>query len=118
MKRQYFKVMVEKVSAAPFFNLHVTRLVKKKEAVESGFAPQDQYRRCCEIRGISERDAQCITMALENPRPPLKKGMEKRHWAFKLKKVQTVCAGNIGAKPKFSNVWVTSTFRRPKGKKK
>lgn len=83
---QYFKVRVEKLSAAPFYNLHVQRLVKKKEAVASGFAPLDQYMRCCEIRGVSERDAQCLVMALENPRPPLKKGLEKRHWTFKLRK--------------------------------
>lgn len=86
MKLKYFKVKVEKLTAAPFFNLYVTRLVKKNEAVLSGFAPIDQYMRCCEIRGVSERDAQCIVMALENPRPPLKKGLEKRHWTFKLRK--------------------------------
>lgn len=94
-KLKYFRVHVEKVTAAPFYNLYVERLVKKKEALASGFAPHDAYRRCCEIRGVSERDAECITMALENPRPPLKKGMEKRHWTFKLKKAHEVCAGNI-----------------------
>jgi hypothetical protein len=81
---QYFKVDLTKTSYG-LFCLRVYRLIKKKEAQQIGYAPRDQYKFCAELQNMSERDAQCIVMALESKRPTLKPDMEVKHWAKKTK---------------------------------
>lgn len=83
---QYFKVKLLR-STPGFFNLEVSRLHKKAENIADGLAPRNQYILCAHVRGIGERDAQCVCMALENPRPRLPKGFEDEYWHEKLKEL-------------------------------
>lgn len=81
---RYFDVSIVRQYTG-FFNLSVKRLHKAAENKRDGLSAVDQYLPCCEISGVSERDAQCIVMALEHPRERLKPGEEVRYWKSKLK---------------------------------
>lgn len=82
--QQYFKVEITRHSHLKLFSLSVHRLLKKKEAKANGFAPRNQYRLACQISNMAERDAKCISLALENPREPLAEGFEDSYWEKKL----------------------------------
>lgn len=81
---QYFKVDLSKTSYG-LFCLKVHRLIKKREASSMGYAPQNQYIFCAEMRDIAARDAQCIVMALESKRAPLEPDAEVHYWIKKTK---------------------------------
>ena len=82
-KHRYFDVTLTRQYTG-FFNLSIKRLHKAAENKRDGLSPIDQYLPCAEISGVSERDAQCIVMALEHPRERLKPGEEVKYWKEKL----------------------------------
>lgn len=87
--RQYFRVDIKKSIAVPYlYNLTIWRLMKAKEAKESGHGNFDKWVLVSnEVKGIDARNAQCIIQMLETPRPPLQNHEEEKLWQERLAKL-------------------------------
>jgi hypothetical protein len=57
------------------------------DARENGFGNEDKWVLVGELKGLDDRNSQCIISMLETPRPALRNREEEKMWNRRLKKL-------------------------------